>query len=143
MPGSDVAAGEFYIAVNPRANASLTEIERVIDSVVATLIAAPPTSARCSRSELRLGRRGDRAPVGARQGRDACRRPDFAGDPLHYIADTRATLAVTPADIHRVAKHTSPQDGWCSAWSRPGKLDMVSNPNAPVRQRHSIRGSLT
>ena len=130
--GSDVMAGEFYISVSPRANASLTEIERVVDSVVATVIAAPPSDrdVRSFRNYVAVG-----AVTGLQSVLGKAERLNegqtFAGDPLHYVAETRATLAVTPADVHRVAQQYLTAGRVVLSMVPAGKLDLVSNPSRP------------
>jgi zinc protease len=47
--GSDENAGEFYIRVSPRPNASLTEIERLVDSVVTSMVASAPSEREVQR----------------------------------------------------------------------------------------------
>jgi zinc protease len=130
--GSDVMAGEFYVSVNPRAGASLTEIEHVIDSVVATVTTAAP-------SEREVQHFRNYVAVGAVTGLQSVlgkaemlnEGQTFTGDPLHYIADTRATLAVTPAEIHRVAQRYLTAGRVVLSMVPAGKLDMVSNPGRP------------
>ena len=130
--GSDVMAGELYISVSPRANASLTEIEHVVDSVVATVIAAPPSDrdVRSFRNYVSVG-----AVTGLQSVLGKAERLNegqtFAGDPLHYVAETRATLAVTPADVHRVAQQYLTAGRVVLSMVPAGKLDLVSNPSRP------------
>jgi zinc protease len=130
--GSDVSAGEFYVSVNPRANASLTEIERVIDSVVAEVVAIPPTEREVQhiRNYVAVSAvTGLQSVLGKAE--MLSEGQTFAGDPLHYIADTRATLAVTPADINRVAKRYLTSGRVVLSMVPAGKLDLASNPGRP------------
>jgi zinc protease len=132
FPGSDVMAGEFYVSVNPRANASLTEIERVVDSVVAAVVAAPPTEAevRHFHSYVAVGAvTGLQSVLGKAEMLNEGQ--TFSGDPLHYIDDTRAALAVTPADVHRVARRYLTAGRVVLSMVPAGKLDLVSNPGRP------------
>ena len=130
--GSDVLAGEFYIAVSPRANASLTEIERVVDSVVATVIAAPP-------SEREVQHFRNYVSVSAVTGLQSVlgkaetlnEGQTFAGDPHHYIAETRGALAVTAADIHRVTQRYFTAGRVVLSMVPAGKLDLVAKPDRP------------
>jgi zinc protease len=130
--GSDARAGEFYISVSPRANASLTEIERVVDSVVASVVAAPPTE-----REVRQVRNyvaveavtGLQSVLGKSQRLNEGQ--TFAGDPVHYVSETRAALAVTPADVHRVAQRYLTAGRVVLSMIPAGKLEMMSNPERP------------
>ena len=127
--GSDVMAGEFYIAVNPRANASLTEIERVIDSVVATVVAAPPSDREVQhfRNYVAVSAvTGLQSVLGKSETLNEGQ--TFAGDPHRYIAETRAALAVTPADIHRVARQYFTPGRVVLSMVPAGRIDMASNP---------------
>ncbi len=130
--GSDALAGEFYISVNPRTTASLTDIERVIDSVLTAVVATPPTEREVwqVRNYVAVDAvTGLQSVLGKSQRLNEGQ--TFAGDPLHYIAATRAALAVTPADVHRVARQYVGAGRVVLSMVPAGKLEMVSNPGRP------------
>jgi zinc protease len=130
--GSDAHSGEFYISVSPRADASLTEIERVVDSVLATVLAAPPTDREVQRFKNYVA-------VGAVTGLQSVLGKAetildgqvFFGDPLHYLTDSRRTLAINAADVHRVARRYLTPERVVLSMVPAGKLDLVSKPNLP------------
>jgi zinc protease len=130
--GSDHFAGEFYISITPRAGSSLTEIESVVDSIVATLVTAPPTDREVQRFKNYVA-------VGAVTGLQSVLGKaetlsdgqTFFGDPLHYIAEARGDLAVTPADVHRVARRFLTAGRVVLSMVPAGKLDLISKPGLP------------
>jgi zinc protease len=130
--GSDALAGEFYITVNPRTNASLTEIERVVDSVLATIVATPPTEREVQQVRNYVSVEavtGLQSVLGKSQRLNEGQ--TFAGDPLHYMTQTRAALAVTPADVHRVARQYLTSGRVVLSMIPAGQLAMMSNPGKP------------
>ena len=130
--GSDELTGEFYIRVQPRANASLTEIERLVDSVLATVVAAAPTQREVDRFKNYLA-------VSAITGLQSVlgkaelllEGQVFDGDPLAYVGSIRSALAVTPADVHRVARTYLGPNRVVLSMVPTGKLDMVSRTDRP------------
>ena len=124
--------GFFQIFVAPRPNASLTEIEGIIDSVVAGLRDAPP-----SRDEVQ--RVMNYATVNVVTGlQSRLSRAEqlasglvFEGDPLSYRADIARRQAVTPADVQRVARQYLGAGRVVLSMVPAGKLDQVSRPQLP------------
>jgi zinc protease len=55
----------------------------------------------------------------------------FAGNPLNYIAETHAALAITPADVHRAARRYLGAGRVVLSMIPAGKLELVSNPGRP------------
>ena len=130
--GSDHLAGEFYLSITPRAGSSLTAIEALVDSVVATVVAAPPTDREVQRFKNYVA-------VGAVTGLQSvlgkaetvADGQTFFGDPLHYVAETRGELAVTAADVHRVARRYLTRGRVVLSMVPAGKLDLISKPDLP------------
>jgi zinc protease len=130
--GSDHLAGEFYISVTPRAGASLTAIEQLVDSVLATVIASPPTDREVQRYKNYVA-------VGAVTGLQSvlgkaetlADGQTFFGDPIHYVTETRRELAVTPADVHAAARRYLGSGRVVLSMVPAGKLDLVSKPTLP------------
>jgi zinc protease len=124
--------GYFQIFVTPRANASLTEIEGVIDSIVAAVQTAPPSTAEVQRVK-------SYAVVGTITGlQQRLARAEqlaegqvFDGDPLSYRADLARQAAVTPADVQRVARKYLGRGRVVLSMVPAGKLDQVSRPSLP------------
>jgi zinc protease len=128
--GSNENAGEFYIRVSPRPNASLTEIERLVDSTVTSMAAAPPT-------EREVQRLKNYTVVGAISGlQSVLDKADelldgqtFYGNPTHLVdVDLPAYRALTPADVHRVAARYLAAPHVVLSMVPAGKLDLIANP---------------
>jgi zinc protease len=96
--------GSFQAFVVPRAGHTLTELENAVDQVIAKFINEGPTAEELQRAKagLELGfLRGLESNLGkADQLLDGA---VFHGDPGYYSTDYQRTLAVTPADVKRVA----------------------------------------
>jgi zinc protease len=125
-------AGWFVLGVLPRPNASLTEIEGVIDSVLAGVKNGP-----LSPEEVR--RVGNYALVNTVTGlqfrlaraEDLAEGQVFEGDPLSYRTDLARRRAVTPADVQRVARQYLTVGRVVLSMVPAGKLDQVSKPSLP------------
>ena len=128
--GSDENTGEFYIRVSPRPNASLTEIERLVDSVVTSMVAAPPP-------EREVERLKKTTLVGAISGlqsvldkaEELLDGQTFFGNPT-YLTDVElpAYRALSPADVHRVALKYLATPHIVLSMVPAGKLDLIANP---------------
>lgn len=122
-------AGRFQISVTPRPNASLTQIEMLIDSTLAGLFTSPPSANEVDRfknttrvnSVINLDGALNKAEILARG-------QTFFGDPLHYVVRTDELLAVTPADVARVTKQYLTPGRVVVSMVPAGKLDLISKP---------------
>jgi zinc protease len=122
-------AGRFEIDVRPRPGVALTDIERVVDSVVDAAVAAAPADSEVARAK-------HYAVVGTITGLEAVDRrgetmaagQTFFGDPLHYLTELQERQAVTPADVHRVAKQYLTPARVVLSMVPAGKLEQVSRP---------------
>jgi len=96
--------GEFQVVVVPRPGHSLTELENAVDQVIAKFVSEGPTAEELQRAKagLELGfLRGLESNLGkANQLLDGA---VFHGDPGFFSTDYQQTLAVTAADVKRVA----------------------------------------
>jgi zinc protease len=125
-------AGAFYITVTPRPNASLTEIERLTDSVVAKLVEAPPTAAELQRFKnyVAVGTvTGLQSVLGKAE--TLAEGQAFFNDPAHYQKELQEVLKVTPADVHRVARQYLTPGRVVLSMVPAGKLDQISKPDLP------------
>jgi zinc protease len=125
-------AGFFQVFVIPRPNASLTEIENVVDSVINVVKTVPLTPAEVQRVknyatvstvtglQSRLAR-AERLAQGE----------VFDHDPLSYRTALQRQQAVTPADVQRVARRYLGAGRVVLSMVPAGKLDQVSKPNLP------------
>ncbi|HEV8368901.1 MAG TPA: pitrilysin family protein [Pyrinomonadaceae bacterium] len=96
--------GQFQVIVIPRPDHTLTEIEDAVDQVIRKFINEGPTAEELQRAKagLELGfLRGLESNLGkANQLLDGA---VFHGDPGYFSTDYQKTIAVTPADVKRVA----------------------------------------
>jgi zinc protease len=125
-------AGQFTISVTPRANVSLTDIENLIDSTLATLVSSPPNTREVDRFknfERVSAVIGIQTALGKAE--VLAEGQTFWGEPLHYVKETNEALAVTPADIARVIKEYLTPGRIVVSMVPAGKLDMVSKPSLP------------
>jgi zinc protease len=128
--GSDENAGEFYIRVSPRPNASLTEIERLVDSVVTSMVSEPPTE----REVQRLKNSATFNEIDGLQSvldkaEEILDGQTFHGNPTYEIDVTLpAYRALTPADVHRVAVKYLATPHLVLSMVPAGKLDLIANP---------------
>jgi zinc protease len=129
---SNENAGRFEIDVRPRPGVALTEIERLVDSVVDAAVATPPSDSEVARAK-------NYQVVGTITGLEAVERrgetmaagQTFFGDPLHYLTDLREQQAVTAADVHRVAQRYLTPARVVLSMVPAGKLNQVSRPAEP------------
>ena len=129
---SNENAGRFEIDVRPRPGVALTDIERVVDSVVDAAVAAAPADSEVARAKNyyvvgtitgleSVDHRGDTMASGQ----------TFFGDPLHYLVELREAEAVTAVDVHRVAQKYLTPSRVVLSMVPAGKLDQVSRPAEP------------
>jgi zinc protease len=125
-------AGSFTISVTPRANASLTDIEKLVDSTLASLASSPPEA-----SEVDRFKNAERvsAVIGIQTAfgkADALAEGQtFFSDPLHYVKETEAKLAVTPRDVARVIRQYLTPGRIVLSMVPAGKLDEIAKPSLP------------
>ena len=126
------SAGVFEIVVVPRPGASLTTIEAVVDSVLDTFPASPPTTAELAR----FNAYNAVSAVASLQTQFA--RADtlahgeiFAGNPVEYAKQVAAARSLTPADVERAAARYLTRGRVVMSLVPAGKLDLVSRPELP------------
>jgi zinc protease len=125
----DEDEGRFQIDVVPRPGVSMTEINRVVDSVVASLRSAAPSD-----REVARGKRAQvvEAVLGLQSAEDRAETlaegATFHGDPEHYKKELAETQAVTAADVQRVAQQYLGVGRVVLSMVPKGKLDLISEP---------------
>jgi zinc protease len=126
-------AGRFVISVTPRPNASLTEIEGLIDSTLTALTTQPPTQQEVDRIKNHV-----RVDMTLALQAGVLERAEylldgqtFHGDPLYYKKDVDAQLAVTPDDVARVARQYLTAGRIVLSMVPAGKLDAIAKPSLP------------
>jgi zinc protease len=125
-------SGLFQISVFPRANASLTAIERLIDSVITQLQRSPPTRREIQRARnyatvstvtgLQTGlARAERLAQGE----------VFDKNPLSFITMLNDYSRVTPSDLQRVARQYLSPGRVVLSMVPSGGLNQVAQPEKP------------
>jgi predicted Zn-dependent peptidase len=125
-------AGRFTISVTPRPNTSLTEIENLVDSTLASLVSSPPDAKEVDRFknfERVSAVVGIQSALGKAE--VLAEGQTFFNDPLHYVKETEEALAVTPADVARVIKEYLTPGRIVLSMVPTGKLDEISKPSLP------------
>jgi zinc protease len=125
-------SGVFEIAIYPRANASLTTIETLVDSVLGAMATHPVT-----KEELALYNSYNAVQLATSlQPRFA--RADtlahdqiFAGDPTAYAKQAMGARALTSADVERVRRKYLGSRRVILSLVPAGKLDLISKPELP------------
>ena len=136
--------GEFRVIVTPRPDHTLTEIEAAIDAVVAKFLAEGPTAEEVQKATAgaELGFvRGLESNLGKAE--QLLSGSVFRSDPGHFRTDFSKTLAVTPADVKRVANLYLPRARVVLSIVPKGKKDQASKANeseAVSTLLRSIRG---
>ncbi|HKE55758.1 MAG TPA: pitrilysin family protein [Pyrinomonadaceae bacterium] len=125
---SNEDVGEFQVIVIPRAGHTLTEIEAAIDKVLQQFVSEGPTAEEVQKATagLELGfLRGLESNLGkANQLLDGA---VFHGDPGYFRTDYQKTLAVTPADVKRVAAQYLAKSRIVLSVVPKGKKDQAAN----------------
>jgi zinc protease len=125
-------AGVFEILVLPRPGASMTTIETLVDSVMATLPSSPVTT----RELARFNNYNATTAVTSLETRFA--RADtlahgemFAGDPIVYAKQVAAARALTPANVQSAIKRHFTAGRLVMSLVPAGKLDLIAKPGLP------------
>jgi zinc protease len=121
--------GEFFVTVTPRPGHSLTELEAAADAVIAKMKADGPTAEQVQKAtageelsfvrglESNLGKAFQLANGAA-----------IHGDPGYFRTEYQKTLAVTPADVKRVANKYLTGGRLVLSVVPVGKADQASKP---------------
>ena len=124
--------GYFAIFVNPRPNATLTAIERVIDSVVADVKTAPLSANEVQRfKNYNTVQTVTGLQFTFAKGEQLAQGETLDKNPLSFVDDLSKYAAVTPADVQRVAKRYLGQGRVVLSMVPSGKLDMIAKPELP------------
>jgi zinc protease len=127
--GSNEDVGEFGITVTPRPGHSLTDLEQAADAIVEKMKADGPTAEELQKAtageELRFisGLQSDLGK--ASRLADAA---GFHGDPGYFRTEYEKSLAVTAADVKRVANKYLTHGRVVLSVVPTGKLDQASKP---------------
>ena len=126
---SNEDVGEFGMVVTPRPNHTLTELETAADAIIERLKAEGPTSEelqKATASEELAFLNGMQSNLG-KAGR-LSEGSGYYGDPAQYKKEYEATLAVTAADVKRVAGKYLTGKRVVLSIVPMGKTDLASKP---------------
>ena len=127
--GSSEDVGEFRMTITPRPGNTLTDLEAAADAIVATLKADGPTAEEIQKATAGLELsfvRGLESNLGK-----AMRLASGAGlhgDPGHFREEYQKTLAVTAADVKRVANQYLTRGRVVLSVVPLGKPDLAAKP---------------
>ena len=124
--------GLFQIDVVPRPDSSMSKIESLVDSALATFSARSVratdlqafTRANAVNAITSLETRAARADTLAHG-------EVFAGDPVVYAKQVNAASRLTPADLERVARRYLGANRMVMSMVPAGRLDLISKPELP------------
>jgi zinc protease len=124
--------GVFVISASPRPGASLTEIERLVDSLLADLKTAPLSANDVQRFKnyTAVQTIKDLQYTFARAERLA-EGETFHKDPLAFVKQLRKYDAVTAADVQRAARNYLTSGRVVLSMVPAGMLDLIARPEAP------------
>lgn len=130
--GSDELAGEFYVEVFPRQGVTLTQIETVVDSMLAATASAPATAIEMQRltNYMTVDKITNLQSV-LEKSRTLALSEIFFGDPHRYVKEAQGIMAVQPSDIDRVVTRYLSKGHVVISMVPAGKLDLISRPDAP------------
>jgi zinc protease len=130
----DPMGGLFQIEVTPRPNASLTTIEQMVDSVIATIPGNPPTA----RELVRFSNANMLAAVTGLQTRES--RADtlaqgemWGRSPVAYVGQVETAAHLAPSDVVAAARQYLTPGRIVISMIPAGKRELVSKPELPFR----------
>ena len=127
-------SGVFEIIVVPRpgGEASMTQIERLVDSTLASFETASVTAEELARFNA-FNRVNAATSLQLHFARADTLAHDeiFAGDPGSYATQANAALSLTPADVQAAARRYLTAGRVVMSLVPAGKLDLISKPNLP------------
>lgn len=122
--------GVFQVTVVPRPEATLTELEAAVDQVLQKFIAEGPTAEELQKAKSGLELsflRGLESNLG--KANQLISGSVFFGNPGHFSTDYQKTLAVTAADVKRVAAQYLSRSRIVLSVVPKGKKDQASKAN--------------
>jgi zinc protease len=125
-------SGVFEIVVVPNPGASMTLIEQLVDSTLASLNGTPVTTEELSRFNM-LNQVSAATSLQLHVWRADTLAHDevFVGDPSSYATQANAALSLTPADVQAAARRYLTPARVVMSLVPSGKLELISKPNAP------------
>jgi zinc protease len=125
-------SGVFEIIVVPNPGVSMTLIEHLTDSTLASFATTPVTAGELARFNA-FNRVNAATSLQLHFARADTLANDevFAGDPSSYAAQANAALTLTPADVQAAARRYLTAGRVVMSLVPAGKLDLISKPNLP------------
>jgi predicted Zn-dependent peptidase len=125
-------SGVFEIAIFPTPGASLTLIEALVDSTLASLKGTPITRREIARFNAASAVNAATALQTKSARADTLAHDEmYAGDPAAYAKQAAAATRLTPADLQRVALRYLTPARVVMSLVPVGKLDLASRPDLP------------
>jgi len=127
-------SGVFEIVVVPNAGASLTTIEQLVDSTIASLETTPVTHEEIERFNAFNGVNAATSLQLHFARADTLAHDEvFTGNPSAYASQNNAALSLTPADVQAAARRYLTPARVVMSLVPAGKLELISKPTAPYR----------
>jgi zinc protease len=135
-------SGVFEIVVVPNAGASMTTIEQLVDSTIASLETMPVTVGEIARFNA-FNRVNAATSLQLHFARADTLAHDevFAGNPSSYALQNDAALVLSPAEVQAAARRYLTPARVVMSLVPAGKLELISKPNAPYTNVSSPTGS--
>ncbi len=126
---SNEDVGEFVITITPRPGHSLTELEAVTDAILERLRAEGPTLEEIQRASAGLERNFlNRLQSNLGKASTLANGAGFHNSAGYFAVEYQKLLAVTPADVKRVANQYLTRGRVVLSVVPMGKLDLASKP---------------
>jgi len=125
-------SGVFEIIIVPNPGASMTQIEGLVDSTLASFATMPVTAEELTR--FNAFNRVDAATslqLHFARADTLAHDETFAGDPASYATQANAALALTSADVQAAIHRYITPGRVVMSLVPTGKLDLISKPNLP------------
>jgi zinc protease len=136
-------SGVFEIIVVPRTGASMTLIERLVDSTLASLAASPPTAEEIARfNAFNRVKAATSLQPGFARADTLAHDQTFTGDPTAYAAQANAALGLNPAQARDAARKYLSRGRVVMSLVPAGRLDLISKPDAPYTNVTPRTGSV-
>jgi zinc protease len=125
-------SGVFEIIIVPTPGASMTLIEHLTDSTLASFTTAPVTAEELARFNA-FNRVNAATSLQLHFARADTLAHDevFVGDPASYATQASAALTLTPADVQAAIRRYITPGRVVMSLVPAGKLDLISKPNLP------------
>ena len=140
--GSNEDVGTIDLNVVPTPGSDLTKLEAAIDSVIARFVTEGPTAEQIAKATARI-EYGSYSRLQSMLGKATTLASGwiYHRDPAWYLTDLKQTMAVTPADVKRVAAQYLRGNRLVLSAVPMGKKELASNPaqSTPVTSKFASK----